>query len=119
MEVHLYVSSAEKLVGADNVGVFSLAINHRHCVASYTIEDIFEPTVVYLDPRKRELFLYQFLCDSLLIGSLENRLRRLYWNYLWNHPTHIPTPPQALQDAADALTWFFVSERRPLEHATR
>jgi hypothetical protein len=70
MEVHIYVSSAEKLVGLDNVAVFSLAINHRHCVASYTIEDILEPTVVYLDPRKREPLSYLFFCHSLLIRSL-------------------------------------------------
>ncbi|KAJ3549530.1 hypothetical protein NMY22_g853 [Coprinellus aureogranulatus] len=89
MEVHLHVSTAEKLAGVDSVAIFSLAINHKHCVASYTIGEIVEPAVLYLDPRR------------------QNRSRRLYWNYLWNHPTHTPTPSQAISDAADALTWFY------------
>jgi hypothetical protein len=42
------------------------------------------------------------------IGSTVNRCRRLYWNYLWNHPVHSPTPARALSDASDALTWFYV-----------
>lgn len=41
-------------------------------------------------------------------ASPVNRYRRLYWNYLWNHPVHAPTPSRALGDASDALTWFYV-----------
>ncbi|KAJ3573342.1 hypothetical protein NP233_g2497 [Leucocoprinus birnbaumii] len=35
------------------------------------------------------------------------RRARLYWNYVWNHPVHIPTPESAATEALDALTWFY------------
>jgi len=35
-----------------------------------------------------------------------NRYRRLYWNYLWNHPAHVALPSRAIEDASDALMWF-------------
>jgi hypothetical protein len=30
----------------------------------------------------------------------------MYWNYLERHPNHIPLPPNAEQEARDALAWF-------------
>ena len=41
--------------------------------------------------------------------SLVNRYRRLYWNYLWNHPAHVPLPSRAIEEASDTLMWFYVS----------
>ena len=30
----------------------------------------------------------------------------MYWNYLERHPNHVLLPPNAEQEARDALTWF-------------
>jgi hypothetical protein len=30
----------------------------------------------------------------------------MYWNYLERHPNHVPLPPNAEQEARDALAWF-------------
>src|SRR6266545_7710657 len=40
--------------------------------------------------------------------ALVNRCRRLYWNYLWNHPVHASLSARALEAASDALLWFYV-----------
>lgn len=45
-----------------------------------------------------------------------NRKRRLYWNYLWTHPSHVPTPERAIPDASDALAWYYVRAIQPLQH---
>ncbi|KAF6762362.1 hypothetical protein DFP72DRAFT_878635 [Ephemerocybe angulata] len=87
MEVHLHVQNEDK--GPECVILFSLAINHKHCVASYSPNDITEANCVFPRPQN------------------SNRARRLYWNYLYNHPTHVKTPERALRDAADALTCFY------------
>ncbi|KAF9263533.1 hypothetical protein L218DRAFT_864859 [Marasmius fiardii PR-910] len=68
---------------------YFLAINHSHCVASQTMEDVTDEAV-----------------NSMDVYAL-NRRRRLYWNYLWSHPSHIPCPPRAIPDASDALNWFY------------
>jgi hypothetical protein len=34
----------------------------------------------------------------------------MYWNYLERHPNHVPLPPNAEQEARDALTWFHLGE---------
>ncbi|KAE9410323.1 hypothetical protein BT96DRAFT_912537, partial [Gymnopus androsaceus JB14] len=37
-----------------------------------------------------------------------NKRRRLYWNFLWTHPTHLQScPARAVPDACDALAWFY------------
>jgi hypothetical protein len=30
----------------------------------------------------------------------------MYWNYLERYPNHVPLPPNAEQEARDALAWF-------------
>jgi hypothetical protein len=30
----------------------------------------------------------------------------MYWNYLERYPNHVPLPPNAEQEARDALVWF-------------
>ncbi|KAJ7591136.1 hypothetical protein C8J56DRAFT_934769 [Mycena floridula] len=67
----------------------NLVINHRHCVASYSAKEITHDNVAFLD-----------------INTL-NRKRRLYWNWLWSHPSHVPCPARAISDASEALTWFY------------
>ncbi|KAJ6509911.1 hypothetical protein C8R47DRAFT_1095861 [Mycena vitilis] len=87
IELHLQVT--KELSGqADGPGVLSLAINHLHCVASYEIEDVKQSETLESDLR------------------ILNRRRRLYWNYLWNHPSHVPLPKRALPEANDALIWY-------------
>ena len=34
----------------------------------------------------------------------------MYWNYLERHPNHVPLPPNAEQEARDALAWFHLGE---------
>ncbi|ESK97552.1 hypothetical protein Moror_17552 [Moniliophthora roreri MCA 2997] len=68
---------------------FLLAINHSNCVAARTPEAVTDKAVKMLDAHDL------------------NRCRRLYWNYLWSHPTHVPCPSRAIPDAADALTWYY------------
>ncbi|KAJ6629122.1 hypothetical protein B0H10DRAFT_1987987 [Mycena sp. CBHHK59/15] len=88
MEIHL--QAAKQLDGpADGRSVFSLAINHTHCIASYEVEDVREFDVLRGDLRTI------------------NRRRRLYWNFLWNHPSHAQIPFRAMADAVDALTWYY------------
>ncbi|KAG2013491.1 hypothetical protein CC2G_010399 [Coprinopsis cinerea AmutBmut pab1-1] len=86
MEVHLcHVLSPRDF---ETKNLFSLAINHNSCLASYDLEDVLPDNVCQLDPKR------------------QNRFRRFYWNYLSNHPSHSPTPDRAIKDAIDALTYF-------------
>ncbi|KAF8165201.1 hypothetical protein B0H34DRAFT_688250 [Crassisporium funariophilum] len=87
MEVHLHMQTHMGFSGTNTT--FNLVINHAYCVASYDIEEIKEDNICYLSPSRL------------------NRCRRQYWNYLWNHPVHVPTPGRALEDTTDALTWFY------------
>ncbi|KAH9482388.1 hypothetical protein JR316_0004488 [Psilocybe cubensis] len=93
MEVHLHVQAqkiADKFKGNNGgIATFNLTINHKHCVASYEIADVMGDNSCLLGPQRL------------------NRCRRLYWNYLWNHPSHVTTPPRAIEDAFDSLTWFY------------
>ncbi|GLB33676.1 hypothetical protein LshimejAT787_0105600 [Lyophyllum shimeji] len=86
MEVQLLVSTD---AGQQGMASLFLVINHKHCVASYDLREVKDENVHLLDPNTL------------------NRRRRLYWNYLWNHPSHVPTPTRAIPDASDALTWYF------------
>ncbi|KAJ7499047.1 hypothetical protein FB451DRAFT_1204072 [Mycena latifolia] len=87
IEMHLQV--AKELSGlSDGRGVLGLAINHTHCIASYDFEEVKEWESLQRDPRTL------------------NRRRRLYWNFLWNHPSHVALPSRALPEASDALIWY-------------
>ncbi|KAJ6539219.1 hypothetical protein B0H19DRAFT_1177742 [Mycena capillaripes] len=87
IELHLQVTK-ELSDTAGGSGILSLAINHLHCVASYEIDDVKQPETLSLDLRTL------------------NRRRRLYWNFLWNHPSHVSLPSRALPEANDALIWY-------------
>ena len=58
------------------------------------------------------MLLHPVILCSVVELCIVNRCRRLYWNYLWNHPVHVALPPRAIEDASDALTWFYVSLSR-------
>ncbi|KAF7433193.1 hypothetical protein PC9H_005142 [Pleurotus ostreatus] len=70
-----------------------LLVNHTHCVASY----------VSGLPSAKNVDLNLLPLDPNQL----NRLRRMYWSYLWNHPAHTPLPERAIKDATDAITWFY------------
>ncbi|KAJ7742469.1 hypothetical protein DFH07DRAFT_42448 [Mycena maculata] len=86
--MHLHV--AKELSGASDArGVLSLAINHSHCIASYDVDKVTKGWETFQrDPR------------------ILNRRRRLYWNYLWTHGSHVALPRNALAEANDALLWY-------------
>lgn len=71
MEVQLLVQMSAGLQGMASL---FLVINNKHCVASYDLREVKGDNVCLLDPNTL------------------NRRRRFYWNHLWNHPSHIPTP---------------------------
>ncbi|THV08693.1 hypothetical protein K435DRAFT_772120 [Dendrothele bispora CBS 962.96] len=80
MEIHYHFS-------------MSLWVNHKYCIASSERDGVINMTEE----------LYQRIDANTL-----NRRRRLYWNYLSNHPAHIEKcPDRAVSDASDALTWFY------------
>ncbi|KAF8974342.1 hypothetical protein BDZ97DRAFT_1911538 [Flammula alnicola] len=90
MEVHIqHIHVQTQMSGSELASSFNIAINHTYCVASYNLDEVKADNSCLLGPTRL------------------NRCRRLYWNYLWNHPVHVPAPPRALEDASDALTWFY------------
>ncbi|PPQ65223.1 hypothetical protein CVT26_000200 [Gymnopilus dilepis] len=89
MEVQLVQTRSAAKVSENSFSSWNLTINHKHCVASYNFEEVRNDNPALLGPNRL------------------NRCRRLYWNYLWKHPSHVPTPPRAIEDASDALTWFY------------
>ncbi|KAK7061609.1 hypothetical protein R3P38DRAFT_2830473 [Favolaschia claudopus] len=91
VEMHLQVAKELSSAAADSDGhggALSLAINHAHCIASYNLEDVMQPDALRTDLRTL------------------NRRQRLYWNFLWNHPSHKPLPLRAINDARDAIVWY-------------
>ncbi|KIJ70223.1 hypothetical protein HYDPIDRAFT_172100 [Hydnomerulius pinastri MD-312] len=66
-----------------------LAINHKHLLASHDLAEVQSKNVPLLGPVQ----IY--------------RARKHYWNYMSRYPVHMPTPSNALQDAVDALVWYF------------
>lgn len=87
----------------------NLAINHKHCVASSNFDDVSDSNVGFLEPVRRQSISILLENRRWIKAMTVNRCRRLYWTFLNNHPVHVPTPARALQDASDALTWFYVS----------
>ncbi|KAJ7179253.1 hypothetical protein C8R46DRAFT_1073123 [Mycena filopes] len=87
IETHLQVTQDLQSSGP-GVGVLSLAIDHSNCIASYEFHDVKS----FNDPPTDLRAL--------------NRRRRLYWNFLWNHPSHVALPSRALPEAKDALLWY-------------
>ncbi|KAK7470797.1 hypothetical protein VKT23_002215 [Stygiomarasmius scandens] len=70
-----------------------LWVNHKYCIASYE--------------RHEANGLTEESYQNIDANTL-NRRRRLYWNFLWTHPAHIEKcPARAVDDASDALTWFY------------
>ncbi|KAF9498484.1 hypothetical protein BDN71DRAFT_1587501 [Pleurotus eryngii] len=95
-----------------------LLVNHAQCVASYIsgLPDAknVDLNLPPLDPNK--CMYIPFLLEMVASGSRNplylnrgpvNKLRRMYWNYLWNHPAHAPLPERAMKDATDAIAWFY------------
>ncbi|KAF9569355.1 hypothetical protein CPC08DRAFT_180170 [Agrocybe pediades] len=95
MEVHLHVQSLKDLQKPQesrdkySMQTYNLTINHKYCIASSDPLEVTDASALLLGPHRL------------------NRCRRLYWNFLWNHPAHVETPPRAIDDATDALTWFY------------
>lgn len=99
-----------RLPHQDDTGaaVMNLVINHSLCIASFNADDVKVANACLLNPMKCPLSIY--LHKSMFTTTfIVNRCRRLYWNYLWNHPAHVPLPSRAIEEASDALMWFHVS----------
>ncbi|KAF5364024.1 hypothetical protein D9756_000511 [Leucocoprinus leucothites] len=89
MEMHFFARHSIGSPG-QNMTNLILFIDHSRCIAYY--EDELESATnkqAELDPRRAI------------------RRARLYWNYVWSHPAHIPTPERAATEALDVLTWFY------------
>ncbi|KAJ7781377.1 hypothetical protein B0H16DRAFT_1358888 [Mycena metata] len=86
-ETHMQVTR-ELQASGPGVGALSLVIDHLNCIASYEWEDVKSFEDLQTDLR------------------VLNRRRRLYWNFLWNHPSHVSLPSRALPEARDALLWY-------------
>ncbi|KAL0949679.1 hypothetical protein HGRIS_009717 [Hohenbuehelia grisea] len=89
MEVQVHTGHISLLSSVTDQSHLHLHVNHKNCIASYNLQEVLSEHVALLSP------------DDF------NRRRRMYWNYLWNHPAHIPTPDRAVSEATDALTWFY------------
>ncbi|KAM5534280.1 hypothetical protein V8D89_012008 [Ganoderma adspersum] len=66
-----------------------LFVNHKQCVAGYDISKL------------KGTVLRSLSADNLL------RFRRLYWNFMRNHPSHHPCPEEGYREAIDALRSFY------------
>ncbi|KAK0206808.1 hypothetical protein DFS33DRAFT_1257939, partial [Desarmillaria ectypa] len=86
MEVQL---SGHRNPGSLRSPALNLVINHLHCVASYQLQEVRNDIASVTDPY------------------ILNRRRRLYWNFVSKHPSHIRCPDRAIADASDALTWYY------------
>ncbi|KAJ7086762.1 hypothetical protein C8R44DRAFT_687715 [Mycena epipterygia] len=104
VEMHLQVTKELQVSGSsESRGVLSLAIDHSYCIASYDFEEVKELKTLQGDPRTRKNPIQD---DSSIKFSIVNRRRRLYWNFLWNHPSHVALPSRALPEANDALICY-------------
>lgn len=108
MEIHFFaqghtISATERLPTN-----FCLFVDHTRCVAFYEDElELFANKDIEFNSIR--CAPSDPLCSTGCSSRIANRRARLYWNYVWNHPAHIPTPPSASTEALDALTWFYVS----------
>ncbi|KAF9222100.1 hypothetical protein BS17DRAFT_757004 [Gyrodon lividus] len=66
-----------------------LIINHKHSLASHNLQEVQSKNILSLTS-------HQF-----------SRARSNYWQYMRHYPVHMPTPENALQEAVDALIWYF------------
>lgn len=103
LEIHFHLPHQSFI----NDNILHLVVNHSLCIASHNPEDVSELKATFLNPMQCAVFLV--LVSTFLIMILVNRYRRLYWNYLWNHPAHVSLPSRAIEEALDALMWFYVS----------
>ncbi|KAI0265174.1 hypothetical protein BC834DRAFT_880407 [Gloeopeniophorella convolvens] len=71
-----------------NEHMFSLVANHQTCMTGYGLKDV-------------------LTTEGMEAHDL-NKRRRMYWNYLERHPNHSPLPPNAENEAKDALAWFYI-----------
>ncbi|PSR71798.1 hypothetical protein PHLCEN_2v12299 [Hermanssonia centrifuga] len=72
---------------------YSLIINHTQHVAGFNLEKAIlrEPLHTLSVPKS-------------------SRLRRLYWNYVQQHPVHVSVPKHAVVEARDALQALFLGK---------
>ncbi|KAH9965722.1 hypothetical protein BC827DRAFT_760720 [Russula dissimulans] len=70
----------------------SLVINHKFCMAGYDVKEVISTAGMEADHV--------------------NKRRRMYWNYLERHPNHVLLPPNAENEARDALTWYYLDNLR-------
>ncbi|PIL37278.1 hypothetical protein GSI_00971 [Ganoderma sinense ZZ0214-1] len=66
-----------------------LFVNHKQCVAGYDISKL------------KGSVLRSLSADSLL------RFRRLYWNFMKNHPSHHPCSEEGYREAIDTLRSYY------------
>ncbi|KAF8505975.1 hypothetical protein F5888DRAFT_1653380 [Russula emetica] len=78
--------------------MFSLIVNHGSCMAGYNLKDV--------------------LSTKGMEADHVNKRRRMYWNYLERYPNHVPLPPNAEQEARDALAWFHLDNLKSGSHTT-
>ncbi|KAF9451631.1 hypothetical protein P691DRAFT_723639 [Macrolepiota fuliginosa MF-IS2] len=89
MEIHFFAQGHQTTAAGRIPKNFYLFVDHSRCIAFYEDE------------------LELMYCKDIEFDIRMNRRARLYWNYVWNHPVHIPTPKRATTEALDALTWFY------------
>jgi len=78
--------------------MFSLVVNHNSCMAGYSLKEV--------------------MSSEGMEADHVNKRRRMYWNYLERHPNHVLLPPNAEQEARDALAWFHLDNLRSGSRST-
>ncbi|KIK96959.1 hypothetical protein PAXRUDRAFT_137302 [Paxillus rubicundulus Ve08.2h10] len=66
-----------------------MVINHKHALASHKLQEV-------QNKNMTSLAAHQF-----------SRARNHYWQYMSRYPVHMPMPENAVQEAVDALVWYF------------
>jgi len=75
-----------------NEHTVSLVVNHKFCMAGYDVREVISTAGMEADHV--------------------NKRRRMYWNYLERHPNHVLLPPNAENEARDALAWYYLDNLR-------
>ena len=83
--------------------MFSLIVNHKSCLAGYDLKDVISTEGMEADQGAFYSMWGLHLTD---LRPTVNKRRRMYWNHLERHPNHVLLPPNAEQEARDALAWF-------------